>query len=180
MEKYSITINYDEKLNELNRLHDVIDSFNERLGQFHVVRKTEKEVMENLYKLLDERTAELKETYNKIVNFFKGKENKLWLMRITKGSGEYKYIGESFIYIYHIQEANKMLECLHSSDIDGLCSSYKFSFTDECVDIESLCYGHGETVIELKETTKEKAFEMFNHSINKIIDTRIEKIMSRI
>lgn len=176
MEKYSIKVNYDEKLNELNRLYEVVDSFNERLGKFHVVRKTEKDVMEGLGKLLDERTAELKENYDKVIDFFKTKQNQLWLMRITKGEGEYKYIGESFIYIYNVQEKNRMIECLHSSDIDGLLSNYKFTFDDECVDIESLCYGHGETIIELEEATMAEAFDKFTYSINKIIKCRFDKL----
>lgn len=179
MEKYSIKINYGEKLNELNRLYEAVDSFNERLGKFHVVRKTEKDVMEGLGKLLDERTAELKKNYDEVIDFLKTKQNKLWLMRVTKGEGEYKYIGESFIYIYNVQEKNRMIECLHSSDIDGLCSQYKFTFNDECVDIESLCYGHGETIIELEETTMDKAFEKFNYSINKIINCRFDKLKDK-
>ena len=91
MEKHSIAIKYDEKANELNRLSELIDSFNEKLDNFHTVRKTEKEVMESLSKLVDERSNGLKSEYKKVADFFKTKMNKLWLMRVTKGEGEYKY-----------------------------------------------------------------------------------------
>ena len=51
--------------------------------------------------------------------------NKLWLMRVTKGEGEYKYTDEILIYIYHVQESSGRL------------------------DIETICYSVRGTVIEL-------------------------------
>ena len=45
MEKHSITIKCNEKANELNKLSELINSFNGNLGKFHVARKTEREVL---------------------------------------------------------------------------------------------------------------------------------------
>lgn len=179
MEKYSIVIKYDEKANELNRLSELIDSFNEKLGNFHTVRKTEKEVMESLSKLVDKRNAELKSEYKKVVDFLKTKMNKLWLMRITKGEGEYKYTDEMLIYIYHVQESSGRLECLHSSCVSGSTDKRKFGFDDGCLDIETLCYSVRGTVIELEEITKDKAFKIFKKRINEIIDYRLERQKER-
>lgn len=175
MEKHSVTIKYGETAKELSKLSELIDSFNGNLGKFHVVRKTEKEVMESLNKLVNDRNAELKSEYNKVVEFFKTKKNKLWLMRITKGEGEYKFTDEKVIYVYNIQEKCGYIECLYSSSIGGIANRFKFGFDDGCIDIESLCYSMGETVIELEEITKEKAFEIFNKRINEIIDYCLER-----
>lgn len=175
MEKYSITIKYGEKANELCRLSELIDSFNGNLGKFHVVRKTEKEVMERLNKLVDERSTELKSEYNKVVDFFKTKLNKFWLMRITKGEGEFKFTNVMLIYIYHVQEKCGYLDCLHSSCVSGSTDKYKFRFEDGCIDIESLCYSARGTVIELEELSKDNAFEIFNKRIDEIIDYRLKR-----
>lgn len=175
MEKHSITIKYGEKANELNKLSELIDSFNEKLGNFHSVRKTEEEVMESLNKLVDERSTELKLEYEKVVDFFKTKMNKLWLMRITKGDSEYRFTDEMLIYVYNVQESCGRLQCLHSSCVSGSTDNYRFSFYDGSVDIETLCYSVRGTVIELEEVSKDKAFKIFNKVINKIIDHRLER-----
>ena len=172
MEKHSVTIKYGETAKELSKLSELIDSFNGNLGKFHVVRKTEKEVMESLNKLVNDRNADLKSEYNKVVEFFKTKKKKLWLMRITKGEGEYKFTDEKVIYVYNIREKDGYIDCLYSSSI---VNRFKFGFDDGCIDIESLCYSMGETVIELEEITKEQAFEIFNKRINEVIDYRLEK-----
>lgn len=143
----------------------------EKLGNFHSVRKTEKEVMESLNKLVDERSTELKLEYEKVVDFFKTKMNKLWLMRITKGDGEYKFTDEMLIYVYNVQESCGRLQCLHSSCVKGSIDKYRFGFDDGGIDIETLCY----SVIELEEISKDEAFKIFNKVINKIIDHRLER-----
>lgn len=175
MEKHSITIKCNEKANELNKLSELINSFNGNLGKIHVARKTEKEVMESLNKLVDERSTELKSEYKKVVDFFKTKMNKFWLMRITKGEGEYKFTDEMIIYIYHIQENGGHIECLYSTCVNGVINRFKFGFDDGCLDIDSLCYSVRGTVIELEEISKDKIFKIFKKRINEIIDYRLER-----
>lgn len=179
MAKYSITIKYGEKANELSELGELINSFNEKLGKFHTVRKTEKEVIESLNRLVQERSSELKAEYDKVVEFFKSKMNKLWLMRITKGEGECKFTDEMLIYVYHVQESDGCLECLYSSNVGGGLDKHKFEFNDGYIDIETLCYSVRGTVIELEEISKDYAFEIFNKRINKIIDYRLERLKEK-
>ena len=179
MAKYSITINCGEKANDLSGLGELINSFNEKLGEFHTVRKTEKEVIESLNRLVQERSLELKTEYDKVVEFFKSKMNKFWLMRITNGGGEYKFTDEMLIYVYHVQESSGRLECLYSSCVSGIVDKHKFEFNDGYIDIETLCYSVRGTVIELEEISKDYAFEIFNKRINEIIDYRLERLKER-
>ena len=170
-EIYTFKVSYFEKLKTLNDLANALNEFRCKLGRFHSPTDTEKEVLDNLSKLLTEKREEITKLENEAIDFFSSKLQRFWRMKITsfESAGKFKYENEYEIYPYELFRENRYLACLRLDH-----NYYSSSFSDNGFMLDDLL--RKDCIIELQEISKEDFFLTFNKYVSEVITRRFEKL----
>lgn len=170
-ETHTFKVNYFEKISGLNKLSNLIYEFRCKLGKFYSPTNTEKDVLDNLSKLLTEKREEVRKLEDEAINFFSSKLQRFWRMKITSfdSTGKFKYEKEYEIYPYELLQENHYLACLRLDH-----DYYSTSFSDNGFMLDDLL--HKDCTIELQEISKEDFFLTFNKYANEVITRRFEKL----
>lgn len=170
-EIYTFKVSYFEKLRTLNDLANVLNEFRCKLGQFHSPTNDEKEVLDNLSKLLTGKREEIIKLENEAIDFFSSKLQRFWRMKIISfdSTGKFKHENEYEIYPYELFQENHYLACLRLDH-----DYYSSSFSDNGFMLDDLLCK--DCTIELQEISKDDFFLTFNKYANEVITRRFEKL----
>jgi hypothetical protein len=173
MEKYTFKVNYFEKMKTLNDLESLLYEFRNKFGSFHSPKDTEKEVLDKLTELLEEKCGEIEKLQNELIDFFKDKLHRFWNMKIISFSENgHKYEEEYDIYPYGFINENYYLECLQIQN-----DYYNTSFSDRGFVLDELVKKN--CIIELQEMDSEDFLTKFSKYANEIFIRRMNKIKEK-
>lgn len=173
MEKYTFKVNYFEKLKTINDLETLLYEFRNKFGYFHLPKDTEKEVLDKLTGLLEEKHREIEKQQNELIDFFKDKLHRYWNMKIIFFSENgHKYEEEYDVYPYGFINENYYLECLQIQN-----DYYNASFSDRGFTLDELVKKN--CIIELQEMGSEDFLNKFSKYANEIFIRRMDKIKEK-
>lgn len=170
MEEYTFKIDYYEKYETLLKLDSLVSDFVTNLGQYHYSKGTEREVLDNLYKIIIERGNDIKKTKKKLFDFFNERLFYFWKMTIvTNGIHDTEYKKEYFVYPYGVVMENGFLKCIHFKK-----DSYTTEFDDGGFMLDELVDKN--CTITFQKITQDEFLTEHNDCVNNILNKRLNKI----